>query len=474
MARSNIAKRAAPVFTHGGGKAVANLTAMQKLRRSVLSCMLFEDEFYEDGVKIADRIADLAKQVKPEELAELAVEVRSEGNLRHVPLLLLTALIKTGSGRQDGLVSEAIARVIQRPDELGELLAVYKKVNGGKRVPLAGQLKKGLAKAFVKFDEYALGKYNKNKGEVEYTLKDVLFMSHAEPIDQAQKRLWKRLVNDKLKTPDTWEVQLSGGADKKETFTRLIEEGKLGYFALVRNLRNMQQAGVDNKLVREAILARKNGAHRLLPFRFVAAAQAAPIFEDVLDQAMVANLQDLPKLPGTTVVIIDVSGSMYGGAVSRNSDMDRARAACALGAIAREVCENPVIFATAGNDYSHVHKTELVPARRGMALVQAIYDMCRPLGGGGIFLTQCLKYVRDRLGGQTIDRVIVITDEQDCSRGGEDAPSKAPILGESGNYIINVGSYENGIGYRNGWTNISGFSEAVMKYIYAVENLSRQ
>ena len=468
MARSNVATPAAPVYTHGGGKAVAGLTPIQKLRRSVMSCMLFEDEFYEDGQSIAARIHEYAAQVKPEELAELAVEVRTDGNLRHVPLLLLTALIKTDSGRQDGLVAATINKVVQRPDELGELLAIYKKVNKGKRVPLAGQLKKGLAQAFTKFDEYALAKYNKNKGEVEYTLKDVLFMSHAEPKDQAQKRLWKRLINDKLKTPDTWEVELSTGGDKKETFTRLIKEGKLGYFALVRNLRNMVESGVDNKLVREAILARQNGAHRLLPFRFVAAAKHAPIFEDVLDQAMVANLQDVPKLPGTTLVIIDVSGSMYGGTVSAKSDMDRARAACALGAIAREVCDNPVIYATAGSDSRRTHKTALVPARRGMALVDAIYEMCHPLGGGGIFLTQCLNYCRDQLKGQTIDRVIVITDEQDCS-GALDAPSKAPILGTSGNYIINVASYDKGIGYRNGWTNISGFSEAVIKYIYAVE-----
>jgi 60 kDa SS-A/Ro ribonucleoprotein len=68
-----------------------------------------------------------------------------------------------------------------------------------------------------------------------------------------------------LATADAGEVQLSAGADKKETFERLIRERRLGYFALIRNLRNMGRAGVDVQLVREAILARKGGAEKLLP-----------------------------------------------------------------------------------------------------------------------------------------------------------------------------------------------------------------
>jgi len=70
-------------------------------------------------------------------------------------------------------------------------------------------------------------------------------MSHAKPKDEAQAALWRRLAANELANPDTWEVQLSAGADKKETFERLIREKKLGYIALIRKLRNMEQADVE-------------------------------------------------------------------------------------------------------------------------------------------------------------------------------------------------------------------------------------
>ena len=81
--------------------------------------------------------------------------------------------------------------------------------------------------------------------DAEVTLRDVLFMSHAKPKDEAQAALWRRLAANELANPDTWEVQLSAGADKKETFERLIREKKLGYIALIRKLRNMEQADVE-------------------------------------------------------------------------------------------------------------------------------------------------------------------------------------------------------------------------------------
>jgi len=35
--------------THEGAPAFAHLSDEQRLRRSILSCLLWEDEFYEDG-----------------------------------------------------------------------------------------------------------------------------------------------------------------------------------------------------------------------------------------------------------------------------------------------------------------------------------------------------------------------------------------------------------------------------------------
>src|SRR3984957_2491992 len=249
-------------LTHEGAPAALHLTIEQQLRRSVLSCLLWEKEFYEDGQSIADRIVALAEQAPPAMVAALAVEARTTFNLRHVPLLLIAVLAKTGAGTR--LVSETIERTIQRADELSEFLAIYWR-NG--KTPLSAQVKKGLAASFKKFDAYQLAKYD--RGNV-IRLRDVLFLSHAKPANDDQQHLWRQLVDNELTSPDTWEVALSGGADKKATFERLIRERKLGYLALLRNLRNMVSAGCDLGLVREAILARK-GADRGLPFRYIAA-----------------------------------------------------------------------------------------------------------------------------------------------------------------------------------------------------------
>lgn len=461
MARLNTKPKFNEV-THEGAKA-AHINPEQALRRSVLSCLLWEREFYEEGEDISARIVKLCESVAPATIASLAIEARSTFNLRHVPLLLLSALARHARG--NAIVSDTIEKVIQRADELSEFLVIHAKLNGVTPDKLKGkisaQMKKGLALAFAKFDAYQLGKYDRANA---VRLRDVMFLSHPKPKDEAQASLWKQLVANELPVPDTWEVALSGGADKKETFERLMRDGKLGYLALLRNLRNMTEAGCDEGLIRETLLARK-GADRVFPFRFIAAAKAAPKLEAEIDAAMVATLSQMPKLPGKTIVVIDVSGSMYGAQLSAKSDMNRALAACALGSIARELCEKPAIYATAGSDGLRQHKTKLVPARRGMALTDAIYGLCRPLGGGGIFLKQVMDYLLAQE--KTADRTIVITDEQDCGVGSEDSPLAAKPFGKH-NYIINVASAKNGIGYGQ-WVHIDGFAESVFRFIQEYE-----
>lgn len=226
-----------PRITHEGAPA-AILSAEQRLRRSVLSCLLWEDEFYEDGESIAERIYTLALEVEANMVAALAIEAREQMKLRHAPLILLCALIKAGGP----LVAPTIERVVQRADELSELVSIYWR--DGKK-PLSKQMKLGLARAFTKFDAYALAKYDR-AGPVR--LRDVLFLTHAKPKDEAQAELWKQLAAGTLPSPDTWEVALSAGADKAATFARLLSEHKLGYLALLRNLRNMDQAGVEEDL----------------------------------------------------------------------------------------------------------------------------------------------------------------------------------------------------------------------------------
>jgi len=424
-------------LTHEGAPAVV-LNAEQALRRSVASCFLWEDEFYEDGVAIADRIAVLAADVSPEVVAALAVEAREAFNLRHAPLMLLAALTRTGAGTS--LVADAIARVIQRADELTEFVSIYWR-NGKK--PLTKQMKLGLARAFAKFDAYQLAKYDRD-GPIK--LRDVLFLVHAKPRDEAQAALWKQVADRTLPAPDTWEVALSGGADKRATFERLLAERKLGYLALLRNLRNMDEAGVDEALVREAILARR-GAHRVLPFRYVAAARAAPRFEPWLDEALMETVLEGPVLAGRTIVLVDVSGSMD-ARLSAKSDLTRMDAAAALASVV------PGDLRT----FTFSNGVVEVPARRGMAGVDVVI---RSQAHGGTELGKAVDHI-NRL---PHDRLIVVTDEQAA------APVPAPKAKLA--YMVNVASARNGVGY-GPWTHIDGFSEAVIRFMHQHEALAAE
>src|ERR1700750_167583 len=130
--------------THEGAPA-AILTPEQALRRSVLACMLWENEFYEDGVAVAGRIRELVPKVTAEKVAALAVEGRTAMKLRHAPLLRVREMPRHATHR--ALVAETLVRVIQRADELSEFVAIYW-ADG--RTPLSAQVKKGLAAAVVR------------------------------------------------------------------------------------------------------------------------------------------------------------------------------------------------------------------------------------------------------------------------------------------------------------------------------------
>lgn len=434
-------------YTHGGTP-TPTVNTEQQLRRSVLSCLLWEREFYEDGQEIAARITQLVAQVRPDVVAALAVEARSRYHLRHVPLLLVSALARHAKGK---VVEDAVAGVVQRADELAELVAVHARVNGVEpsavKSKLSAPMKRGLARAFLKFDEYALAKYNR---ESAVRLRDVLFLCHAKPDTTERAALWRRLVQGELATPDTWEVALSGGSDKREAFERLIRDGQLGYLALLRNLRKMVEVGCDMGLVRDAIIARK-GASRVLPFRYVAAARAAPQLEPFIDQALGAGIAELPALPGCTIVLVDVSGSMN-EKLSAKSDITRADAAATLASI---INGNLRVF-------SFSNGLVEVPPRRGMAGVDAVLRS-QPHHGTNLAgaVTQVNAIPHDRL--------IVISDEQATGGGWTGyvaQPIPNPVASRA--YMINVASAKNGVGYKR-WTHIDGFSENVVRYIHELE-----
>lgn len=440
MATVNRRAKSDKVHTHEGGVAYQHISPYMELRRAVLSCLLWENEFYESGEDIVKRIEKLSAQVPPVMLASLAVEARLGFNLRHVSLLLAVLLVKYGQGRDDLLVRTTVSQVIKRADEIAEMLAIYWRKG---KIPLPAQLKKGLADAFAKFDEYQFAKYDRGN---KIKLRDVMRMVHPNPGNERRSQLYKRINERSLETPDTWEVGLSSGGNKKEVWTRLLSENKLGYLALLRNLRNMEKAGVDHELIKRAILNRKGGAERVLPFRYVAAARAAPQFEACIDQSLSKSIEDLPVLGGTTIILVDVSGSMD-GKLSAKSDLTRVDAAAALASI---------INADSARVFTFSNNIVEIPHRKGMAGVDAII---RSQAHGGTLLGKAL----DRVYSLPYDRLIVITDEQTA-----DTTPDPSVFGKK-HYMINVASYQRGVGYGKYWTHIDGFSENVIRYIHEAE-----
>lgn len=441
MARSNTAygtyTRPIP-RTHEGAPA-RRISDEAQLRRLVMSCMLWEDQFYVDGKTVAEQVIQLVPKLRPAFVAETAIEARTQQHLRHIPLLLVREMARHKSHR--AWVRHTLNAVIQRADEMAEFLALYWKDG---KVPLAASVKRGLADAFPRFNAYQLAKYNRDN---PVKMRDVLFLCHAKPRDEKQAATWKALVDGTLESPDTWEVELSAGkVSKRESWERLLSEGKLGAMALIRNLRNMQEASVDEGMIRRALTNMQS--ERVLPFRFLAAVRHAPRFTAELETAMLRNLEGAPKIKGHTILLVDVSGSMD-AALSRKSEMNRMDAALGLAVLARETCQSVTIA-------SFSDRTIEIPAYRGLGLADAIKRSQRH---NGTNMGTAVQWAT----AQPHDRIIILTDEQSAQVIGSPRPGRT-------GYVINVASYRNGVGY-GPWVHVDGWSDRVLDYIRELETV---
>lgn len=450
-------RRDTSVRTAGGhGVYAAKQDPEALLRRAVMANLLWEDNFYQDGKSIAEEIINLIPKVKPSVCFDIAVEARVDQKLRHVPLLIAREMARLDIHKK--LVGDLLPLIILRADEITEFMALYWK---DKKQPISKQVRIGLSKAFEKFDAYQFAKYNR---DTQIKFRDVLRLLRLSP-PQGKAELYEQIYMDTLPTPDTWEVALSAGKDKKATWERLISEKKLGALAFIRNLRNMEEAKVSQPIIREGF--RTINPQWLLPLNVLAAVKAAPRWEQECEELMMRGFAKGAKLPGYTVLVIDVSGSM-GDGVSGKSTMTRLDAGAALALLAREVCQHVAIYATAGSDSTRKHKTELVPAHRGFGLVETMSREAGKLGGGGIFTRQCLEYIAPLEWQQDPDRIIIFSDSQDCDLD----KSALPRPFAKRNYIIDVSAHTRGIAYDRVWTaEISGWSEHFLSYIAALEGI---
>jgi hypothetical protein len=289
------------IFTENGGKAV-KINYVQQLRRTVMSCMLWENNFYESGVSVADRIKDLVKHIDPEIVIEVAIEAKHTMKLRHVPLYLISLLSENGYP-----IRKIVPQVVNRLDDLGELLAIYRRDDSKKKFTRG--LLRGIADCFSKFNEYQFSKYKGSKKE--YNIFDIINLTHPKPKNDIEKELFKKIVTDTLSTPNTWEVRYSAcktTEEKRAVWQDLLDNKQLGGLATLRNLRNMETVGYDG--ISKAISQIQDP--KLLPINFIKAYDITPQFEYDLERKFIELFSNKEKLYGKTLLLVDVSGSMLG------------------------------------------------------------------------------------------------------------------------------------------------------------------
>ena len=442
----------------GSGALAAKQSNTALLRRAVLANLLWEDVAYMDGMKVAEEIQRLIPLCPAIDVYNIALEARTMQKLRHTPLFLAVEMCKYPEHKM--FVQDLLPQIITRADMLTDFLAIYWK--DGKK-PIANQAKKGLAKAFHNFNEYKFAKYDR---DTAIKLRDVMFLCRPKPENQYEQDLFKKVADRTLATPETWEVLLSTGKDKKESWTKLISEGKIGGLAMLRNIANMRRANVDKKVINEGLEKLKSSM--LMPLDFLKAFRMNPEFGRQIEDAMINSYSNLPKLKGKTLFIVDVSGSM-GARMSEKSDFSRYDAACAMAMLAANQCEDYEIVCTAGNDYTHTGAHRHIPyPQKGFGIFEQIREANRNIGYGGIFTRQCLEWCNDKFKGQKFDRIIVFSDSQDC-----DFPERRiPKPFGTYNYICDVSAHTKGVNYKGIWdAEISGFSEHFITFIAAMEGI---
>lgn len=451
-------KRTSISGTTAEGAPARKQSVHQELERSVMACLLWENNFYESGELIGQRIARLVAQADPQFVADLAVRSRTDMKIRHVGLHLIRELVRRPEGRKHAAV---LAQICQRPDDMTEFMSLYW-ADG--KCPIASGVKRALGEAFQKFSEYQLAKYDRQGKAVR--LQDVLFLIHGKPRTTGEHRynaqdrklsprpiealtehekLYLNLIEGNMASPETWENRLSRGEDAKTVWTEMLQNRELGALAFIRNFRNMDKVGVSKDLIREYSKTVK--VERLLPFQFITAARVNPMYEDILEAMMFRCLEGLPKRKGTTKVLIDVSGSM-GAQLSQKGETLRIDVACGLAVLARELYEDVEI-------YSFSNNVVQVAPRRGFALRDAILQS-QP--HGGTYLGAAVEAITKT----PSSRVIVLTDEQSHDAVRTAKNTKAA-------YMINVASDKRTVAY-GPWVSLTGWSEHILTYIDRLEN----
>lgn len=368
-----------------------------KLVSIVLTSLFGETKYYGDNT---NELVQLAKKTDMQFVSKLAIYARKEFHMRSVSHAL-TAII-ANQGKE--YVKQTVAGVVERVDDITEILACYIAMYGK---PIPNGLKRALAASMQGFNEYQFSKYSGGNKSVK--LRDVLRIVHAKPKDKERSELFGKIVNSTLETPYTWETELSEKGNTREAWEQLIESGKVGYMALLRNLRNIIKANPGNVNIaldklkdKEQVLRSKQ-----LPFRYYSAYRAiessgigtSKIY-DTLEIALRHSVDNIEKIQGKTLIAIDVSGSMT-RPISQKSEASCSDIACLMACMANYICEDCLVVA---------FDTRL----HGVAVssVGGIIQNAKSIAvtGGGTDLSLPMRYIlQEKL---KFDRMIMFSDNE--------------------------------------------------------------
>lgn len=375
---------------------------------SLLLTSFVKDKFYENEGDQLDRLSELVKSFKDKRFpAKAGIYARNEFGMRSITHALAGEIVNQVKG--EDWTKRFVSKVVRRPDDILEIFGYYLGKFGK---PIPNSLKKGSASAIKKFDAYQLAKYRGTRSNVKMV--DIFRLVHVKP-DKDQANLFKDLVEGNLKSTNTWEAKLSKAGQeaksyeekrklKEKAWADLILEGKIGYFALLRNLRNIHEQSdkvIDKAL--EMLTDRKRIKKSLvLPFRFVTAyyeiskVSGSQKILDAIDEALEISLDNVPKFDGDTLVVLDGSGSMMGFGEDGKSPIE-------VGGMFASVLikSNKADFITFSDNAQYMNMSS-----RGsvMQMTKTLVDSARAGGTNfhAIFNTANRKY----------DRIIILSDMQ--------------------------------------------------------------
>jgi 60 kDa SS-A/Ro ribonucleoprotein len=370
---------------------------------SLLLTSFVQDQFYR---KADDQIARVRALIAsrpdmPMFAAQAAILARNEFGMRSISHVVAGEIAARVKG--EPWTRRFLAKVARRPDDVTEIMSYFLASHKGKGKP-TNALKKGLGDALARFDAYQLGKYKNERAAL--SLVDAVNLCHPPHTDAIAA-----LVNGTLTPPGTWEVRLTqAGSDpdaKRQAWTDLVTTRKLGYFALLRNLRNIMEQAPDTlpaalEMLTDEALIRKS---LVLPFRFTTAVDEigkVPGSREVirgLARALDMSTQNVPHMEGKTLVAVDVSGSMMGGYGSALGSKSPIRIASLFAAVLAKANDADVLLFENSAQYLGVNPDDATLSIAGVIEKAAT-------GGGTNFHAIFGAAVRP------YDRIIILSDMQ--------------------------------------------------------------